>query len=396
MSKTLRNNSDIPVLKRAPSKWTGNQGYENTCYAHASTRLITRVIKVKFSAYFPEENEIIIDNYYDTINCGRQKTIFECILYELANLAKLDDLTEQIHWDAEVLSALLFHFIYNCITDNFGCTGGISTTTLEYVLNILRANITMLDIKEKLKYDEKLFSEQHNTMFSKFFERLKYIFDDIKTALINRTFKPEIFFSRNLDAFSSDPNHKIMINSLLMPRVREAIKNNLKNNLIKSNNYFTDVLGSIRTVINSGFYVLLGFLYLEYSHAIIISGIDEEDNSLIIKNSWGSDGVNLNVGSFNLITNNRIPWTVLQNYIRNPPKGHNPLLSLIELIFIFPRENIDMKSHSSKSASDIMVTKLSNTWSRFTNRFTRFLGKGRKKKQKKTKRRRKKNNRLTD
>jgi hypothetical protein len=250
----------------------------------------------------------------------------------------------------------------------------------------------MLVIKEQLNFDEKLFSEPDNIMFSNFFEKLKKICDDINAALINGTFKPEIFCSTNLGVFSSDPNHKIMINSLLMPSVRSAIRNKL----IKSHNYFSDVLETIKTVTAAGLYVLLGLYHVNVGHDIIISGVDEKDNSLIIKNSWGSEEVNWSIGSFNIITNNRIPWAVLQKYVTNPPKGHNPLVSLIDLIFIFPREDIDMKYSLSKSIPDIMVTKLSNTLSRFTNRFTRFLGKGRKKKQKKTKKNKRRRKKITN
>jgi len=388
--------SDRLLPKRGRSNWTGNQGAEKTCYAHATTRLIARLIKVKFSEYFSGENEGI-DKYYDTITCSTQTTIFHCILEDLKESYELE---EQIQFATEIMSALLFHFIYNCIIEEFGCKGGRAALAIEYIFEILRANITMPDIKKKLKYDEKLFAEPDNIMFSRFLERLKNICDDINEAIINGFFKPEIFSSNNLGVFSSDPSNAIMMNTLLMPSVRSAIKTKL----IKKDNFFSNVLGTIKAVTTAGLYVLLGLHHVDIrlGHDIIISGVDDEDKSLIIKNSWGSEGNNWSIGSFNIITNNRISWIVLQKYVTNPPKGHNPLVPLVELIFIFPREDIDMKSGVSKSVPDIIVTKLSNTWSRFTNsvknpfknrfttRFTRFLGKGRKKKQKKTKRKRKK------
>jgi len=391
MSIELRYNDSL-LPKRGRSKWTGNQGAEKTCYAHATTRLIARLIKIKFTEYFSGENEEI-DKYYDTITCTTQKTIFHCILEDLKESYELE---EQIQFAAEIMSALLFHFIYNCIIEEFGCKGGRAALAIEYIFEILRANITMLDIKKKLKYDEKLFAEPDNIMFSRFLERLKNICDDINEAIINGFFKPEIFSSINLGVFSSDPSNIFMMNTLLMPSVRSAIKSKL----IKKDNFFSNVLGTIKAVTTAGLYVLLRLynVNIGLGHDIIISEVDDDDKSLIIKNSWGSKGNNWSIGSFNIITNNRIPWIVLQKYVTNPPKGHNPLLSLVDLIFIFPREDIDMKSGLTKSVPDIIVTKLSNTWSRFTNpfknrfttRFTRFLGKGRKKKQKKTKRKRKK------
>jgi hypothetical protein len=67
------------IPKRGKSHYVANQGQEGTCMYHGITRLLARLIKVRFHQYFSEGNEII-NEYYNTINCGKTTTIFECII----------------------------------------------------------------------------------------------------------------------------------------------------------------------------------------------------------------------------------------------------------------------------------------------------------------------------
>jgi len=65
--------------KRGKSHYDTNQGPEGTCMWHGISRLLARLIKVRFHEYFSEGNERI-NEYYNTINCGKTTTIFECII----------------------------------------------------------------------------------------------------------------------------------------------------------------------------------------------------------------------------------------------------------------------------------------------------------------------------
>ena len=352
------------VPRRSTSSWVGNQGKEKTCYAHATTRLITRLIKVRFYPHFIENN-VSLDEYYNTTKCGSvNKSIFQCIL----DAETYPRFNSPIQWEAESISALLFHYIYTCIIKQFGCDGGNPALATDYILKLFYTEITVKDIKTNLNYVRLFalqFSEKHQTMFNTLIKKLAAIFKDIRNSLVSKLFRPKLFSSNNLSTFTLFKNET---NSSQMPQAKLA----LVNESIKSGYYYTDTLDTIKSVISNGFYVLLGI----YNHAVLISGIDSIDDSLIIKNSWGDNSSNWAIEQYKLVENNRLQWSTLQAYLDNPPQEDT---SSIKLVFVIPNEMIASKP------LNVMVTSLSKhvpIFSRFS-RFSRFFGKGRKPKNKK-------------
>jgi hypothetical protein len=369
---------------RAPSTWTGYQGDHKTCFAHATTRLITRVIKVKFSTFFSEDNEES-DYYYNTVICGNETmTIFDCILQ-----------AGHKSFNNRDLSALLFHYIYNCIKIKFGCDGGHSHTSCKYILNILRQEITSDMIKQKLNYNinKKPYTESDIIMFNLLIQTLVDLFSSIRSQMLTTTFNPKIFISNNLENFTLDIYET---NSLILQMPTATIVHT--RNSIKSGYHYDNVFDTIKAVILRGYYVILEIA----EHAIIISDIDKDDDSLIVKNSWGRGKKDWSLLidadpslKYDIIKDNKLQWNILADYKKTPPKKYINDPELIKLIFILPAENLVPKP----SDLQIMVQKLANPISRFTA-FTKyfFKGKGRKLKLKtktKTKKEKKKKKKRT-
>ena len=73
-----------PTLTRKKSQYFTDQWNEGTCYAHVSSILIGRLLKLYFSEYFGKEIEWC-DYYYNTILCNDGK-IFECFKNDKMNL----------------------------------------------------------------------------------------------------------------------------------------------------------------------------------------------------------------------------------------------------------------------------------------------------------------------
>ena len=317
---------DRLVPQRSRSSYVSDQGDQTTCYAHATTRLITRLIKIRFFRHFEGNNEKIND-YYNTNNCGTDiKSIFQCIL-DAESKYNLDD---SMQWETESISALLFHYIYTCIIEVFGCAGGNSAESIDFILNLFKTKITVYDIKTKLNYKPRIFERQFNdaqeTIFIILIMSLAAIFKDIRLLLTIKLFRPKLFSSNNLGPFTLFENE---INDSQMPQAKLW----RMNKSIKSGHYYEDTLGTIKSVILRGFYVLLGI----NEHAILISDIDKTNDSLIIKNSWGQGSSNWKIGDYTLIENNRLNWTTLQAYLANPPKEDTSLIK-IKLVFVVPIE----------------------------------------------------------
>ena len=119
---------------RKISPYSTDQGNEKICWAHSLARLISRLIKIHFGErqhlsdeFIFEEGELL-DEYYDTFKCSSQLSIFYCIvraqdIHERKGkpFSMHKSLNKMINWESENLSALLFHFILNCLTNKYGC-----------------------------------------------------------------------------------------------------------------------------------------------------------------------------------------------------------------------------------------------------------------------------------
>jgi hypothetical protein len=161
---------------RKISPYSTNQGNEGTCWAHSTARLISRLIKsfgLKPGDDYPdefhdtimfEEGEIL-DEYYDTINCSTENTIFHCII--LAQVwhkrkgkpfSMHKSLNKVINWESENLSAMLFHFIFNSIKNKYCHLEYLpvrgDSAPIFYFLKLLRKGITEDKIKDILKYND--------------------------------------------------------------------------------------------------------------------------------------------------------------------------------------------------------------------------------------------------
>lgn len=154
---------------RQVSPYSTNQGNEKICWAHSIARLISRLIKIHFGERQKASDEFmfdegeLLDEYYDTINCSSQHTIFHCIahtqdVYErkgkLFSIHK--SLNKMINWESENLSALLFHFILNCLKNKYGCAGlkfeFAPAAPIFYFLKLIHEHITEEKIKDILNY----------------------------------------------------------------------------------------------------------------------------------------------------------------------------------------------------------------------------------------------------
>jgi hypothetical protein len=163
---------------RKISPYSTNQGNEGTCWAHSTARLISRLIKSlgflgddypdEFHDTIMFEEGEILEEYYDTINCSSEHTIFHCIahaqdIHERKGkpFSMHKSLNKVINWESENLSAMLFHFIFNSIKNKYGCDGlkvsterRLESAPIFYFLKLLRKGITEEKIKVILKYND--------------------------------------------------------------------------------------------------------------------------------------------------------------------------------------------------------------------------------------------------
>jgi hypothetical protein len=153
---------------RKISPYSTDQGTEGICWAHSMTRLISRLIKIHFGERHQISDEFmfdegeLLDEYYDTVKCSTENTIFHCIAHaqdiherkgKLFSMHK--SLKKMINWESENLSALLFHFILNCLKNKYGC-GGLRgerrVAPIFYFLKLILEHITEEKIKDILNY----------------------------------------------------------------------------------------------------------------------------------------------------------------------------------------------------------------------------------------------------
>ena len=334
--------------KRGKSQYDANQGQEGTCMLHGITRLLARLIKVRFHQYFSEGNEQI-NEYYNTINCGKTTTIFECIIncqqqyivkylkvkdpsFSKSEKTSWDDLykaykaTPQnsiIDWDSESLSAILFHSIYTTLIP----INNKPTYTIfdNLFTEILYYKVSDTYIKDLLRYTQSnlrannraRFTPAQRAMFDVMIAKVVDIFNTIRRGLKNKTFTPERFRSCELHPFKSVYyDHDIL-------KVKPDIKN--------GDYTFSDVLETIKMVTSHGFYVLL----ILHHHVVLITGTNK--NNLLIKNSWGPMARTWKAGDINLTEYGILKWETLVQYLNDPPP-RDPTWSpiLVELIFIVP------------------------------------------------------------
>ena len=154
-----------PPLLRLKSNTVSDQGNQGTCFAHTATRLLSRLIKLRFTDYFKIQNESCSFLY------NTRYTIYSCFIEEKENGNCKDNLDED-GWNKENISALLYRFIYNIITEKFGCDGGKTYDAILYVLDFLRnSELTLPYVKSILLIftDE---TDDSYSLYSPYFDKL--------------------------------------------------------------------------------------------------------------------------------------------------------------------------------------------------------------------------------
>jgi hypothetical protein len=374
---------------RKVSPYSTNQGDEGTCLAHSMSRLIARLIKIHFSGsqdlnskfnvpIWFDEGELL-DEYYDTINCSTEHTIFHCIA-EAQDVYKREDKSFSIHkslkkvinWDSENLSALLFHFIFNSIKNKY-ChliykpQRGLATSIF-YFFKLIRRSISEEKIKALLKYndyqdiqpptplsshEEELYSDyndyasskayrdmvagakggglikptyqqvqENKVNFSRLITKLAHIFKLLRIALRKNTLKINLFMSMDLDSFVHlNPKSGFPYNH---PSFNIKPVNQIGFLPSRQSNFFFGKpmwLKTIIQVLGRGLYVLLDI----YQHTILITGI--EDEFFIVKNSWGSNRYWILPNGVNFIVDNKLSISTLIE--------HSKLVEFaVELVYI--------------------------------------------------------------
>lgn len=233
-----------PLSNPRPSIYVTNQSTEGTCYAHASARVIARFIKIQLKYNYENKRipEDRIDILYNTVTCNN---IFSCLLLK-------------VYTPFEIVSVLLFRFIYNLIVSNFLTNGANTFDSINYFFDSIPETKDIPKfVYTHIKPDNNIFSEEINIIIGMI--------------------------------------HKIKIIS----------------NTIKIQNYVLDnnlLLRTIISLLDAGYYANIDLFPSKYhnddnnGHAMVISGYEIIDGSvkLKIKNSWGRYHYFINNGIFNL------------------------------------------------------------------------------------------------
>jgi hypothetical protein len=396
---------------RKVSPYSTTQGDEGTCWAHAMSRLISRLIKIHFSGLQDLNSKFndpiwfyegeLLDEYYDTINCSTEHTIFHCIA-EAQDVYKRKEqsfsmhkpLKKVINWESENLSALLFHFIFNSIKNKYchllykpqrGLAGPIFN-----FFKLIRRSISEEKIKVLLKYndyqdiqpptppsspsspEEELYRDyndyasskayrdmvagakggglikptyqqvqENKVNFSTLITKLAHIFKLLRIALRKNTLKINLFMSMDLNSFVHlNPKSGFPYNH---PTFNTESASHAIFLPSKQSNFFFGKpmwLKTIIQVLGRGLYVLLDI----YQHTILITGIENE--FLIVKNSWGSNRNWILPDDVNFIVDNKLSIATLIE--------HSKLVKFaVELVYIdfeiIQTRILTKKKHSNKS-----------------------------------------------
>ena len=178
-------------VTRLPSDIITEQGDQGTCYAHAASHMLSRLFKV---FYFEEGDGIIekCDRYYNTISC---ENIFNCIISMIVNKDK-----SYCYDDQEILSALLFSFIYYIIKDQFGCDGGQTILSIEYCLyQFKKIDTFIIDFvkmnNDATKGDPEVMDSLH--LIHDHIERFSKIINKIGNDISQNIFEPVVYCCKN-------------------------------------------------------------------------------------------------------------------------------------------------------------------------------------------------------
>jgi hypothetical protein len=155
---------------RSNSGYYGDQGHEGTCYAHATTRMIARLIKVIFSSFFNEGER-----------CSELYVTEE----DISNIYSKHGTWEKCK--DEMLSALLFRLIYKIIRDDFGSEGASVVSAYNFVIfefDEIQKKKSLKYIKDKIQYIE-IISKIHSLEIVKQLEEVLKLLLSIICVFVN-------------------------------------------------------------------------------------------------------------------------------------------------------------------------------------------------------------------
>ena len=303
-----------PTLTRKKSQYFTNQSCQGTCYAHASTILIARLLKLYFSDYFGKEIEWC-DYYYNTLFCNNGK-IFECFKrnkekplnrlncekYMLTQKFqssqkthtisddKSDDISDDISddkgddisnykeskdengWNNENPSALLFYFIYTIITKKYLFKGGNIVLSIILFFEFFRTTIITKEVVAAiLKYDITDWEDENdNKYFYSIISQLTTMLLEVQKCLKDGTFNPNLYYASNLNYTIVNPiiiyNYKTywpsIENSLKITSIMLNVIGHKLATLHQIRPWRKDNMLAIKTflvaVLEKGLYVIIG------------------------------------------------------------------------------------------------------------------------------------------
>ena len=318
-----------PTLTRKKSQYFTNQRNKGTCYIHASTILIARLLKLYFSKYFGKEIEWC-DYYYDTSYCNNGK-IFECfknnkkkplnrsncekyMSMEKSNsfqkthtisddISKYKESKDDNGWDNENPSALLFYFIYSIISERYSCDGGNVVDSIILIFEFFRTTIITNNVVAAiLNYNITNWEDVNDkNYFYTIISQLTTMLLEVQKKLKDGTFNPNLYYAANLNLTIINPiiiyNYNTywpsIENSHKMTSVALKILGHKLSTPHQIRPWRKDKMLAIKTfllaVLEKGLYVII----VVKAHSIIVNGVTHGKNGeeyLSIKNSWGRYG----------------------------------------------------------------------------------------------------------
>jgi hypothetical protein len=203
----------VPMTRMCSSVVTDQGPVDGTCFAHSIAKMMSRFFKFHFSRDFKSETERYSD-FYDMFLCGKKHTIFECIdtyLDHFDNNRKefLPGVDGEAQRDGEIMSALLFHYIYNSMLIDCDCTGDFLEKAISIALYKLTLTPVLSSVKDILRY-QVYYEKKHPQppLYDPLVEEvnvyLQYLYltlQEISSAIQTSHFKPILGRSIDLGIF---------------------------------------------------------------------------------------------------------------------------------------------------------------------------------------------------
>ena len=341
----------VPPIERKNSTFISCQGNQGTCWAHTTTRLILKLITNFFTTYFPSSSNNC-HYYYDTVKCSNDRiNIFDCFLQikkGFKNCETILDGNKIIRdWLDENFYALLFHFIFSTLVEQYGRKKGINSVGVSclYILDYLKhIDITEELIKERLKFRKKYHKNYYEDSEQRYFEeliiKLVELFSYVKESLNNKIFNPIFYLVDTIEPIVSDvrsiskyqyytkeyewnsdnkflSTEEISFKEKLLNKIPFSIKMSNLNPIYTNEHNLrnltgkTDLPTNLKYVLERNYYAIFSTI----GHAILITGSSGSVDNLFlhIKNSWGINSCyKEEVKSWcNLIDDNKISMNLL-------------------------------------------------------------------------------------